>query len=206
MRRDNSGAGNALYAKTTGPSLSTGWQAFSGSVAPTPGTTLPASPSNGQQAVLVDSTSSPTYSWFLQWSSAASKWLFLGGTPALVTVNTQQSPASFGSYVDLATVGPSFTVPRAGSYYVEWAASASAQSNSGLSTASMIVTNASNTQWGSDVADSNNGGGVSAGMWTASVLSGLAASDVIKCRYQCSNATTGYFRNRKLRVIPVALT
>ena len=28
MRRDNTGAGNALYAKTTGVSISTGWEAF----------------------------------------------------------------------------------------------------------------------------------------------------------------------------------
>jgi hypothetical protein len=205
MRRDNSGSSNALYAKATGPSLSTGWQAFAGSSA-APVTTLPANPTNGLQVVLVDSTSSPTYAWLLQYNTAISKWLFIGGSPALVTVNTQQSPSASGSYVDLATSGPSFTAPRAGSYYVEWGASASAQSNAGLSTASMIVTNASNTQWGTDVAVTNNGGGVSAGIWVASDLTGLAASDVIKCRYQCSAATTGYFANRKLRVIPVALT
>jgi hypothetical protein len=102
----------------------------------------------------------------LTYITALAKWLFIGRSPALSTVNTQQSPSASGSYVDLATSGPSFTAPRAGSYYVEWGASASAQSNAGLSTASMIVTNASNTQWGTDVAVTNNGGGVAAGIWS----------------------------------------
>jgi len=205
MRRDNSGSGTSLFAKTTGIEYATGWQPYAGAVSPA--TTLPATtPADGQQAILVDSTSAPTYSWLLQYSATAGKWLYLGGSPALAGVNTQQSQSSSGSYVDLATSGPTFTVPRAGSYYVEWAATASAQSNAGLSTASMIVTNASNSQWGSDVANMDGGSGTAAGIWVASVLTGLAAGDVIKCRYQCSAATTGFFRNRRLKVIPLAIT
>jgi hypothetical protein len=79
MRRDNSGSQNALYAKTTGPSLNTGWQAFASSAAPAPATSLPPSPSNGQQTVLVDSTSAPTFWWFLQYYATAAKWYTMGG-------------------------------------------------------------------------------------------------------------------------------
>lgn len=42
MRRDNSSSSNALYAKTTGPSLSTGWQAFGGTSGEPAVTTCPA--------------------------------------------------------------------------------------------------------------------------------------------------------------------
>lgn len=205
MRRDNSGSGSALYAKSSGIEYATGWQPYAGAVSPA--TTLPATtPADGQTAILVDSTTAPTYAWLLQYSATAGKWIFVGGSPALVSVTAQQSPSSSGSYVDLTTPGPSFTVPRAGSYYVEWTATASAQGNAGLSTASMIVANSTGTQWGTDVANMDGGGGTAVGIFAASELTGLSASDVIKCRYECSASTTGFFRNRRLRVLPVALT
>ena len=130
MRRDNGGAASALYAKTTGPSLSTGWQAFAGSAAPGAGTSLPGSPSNGQQAILVDSTSAPTFSWLFQYSTAATKWLFLGGSPLYASVEGSSSPAGT-TYA--ANSGPSITIPVAGLYEVEfgftWPASAQGAGN-----------------------------------------------------------------------------
>lgn len=117
MRRDNATAANALYAKTTGPSLSTGWQAFAGSAAPGAATSLPNSPSNGQQAILVDSTSAPTFSWLFQYQSSATKWLFLGGSPLYASVEGSSSPAA-QTYA--LNSGPSITIPVAGVYEVEF--------------------------------------------------------------------------------------
>jgi hypothetical protein len=48
MRRDNSSSSNAMYAKTSGPSLATGWQAFGGTSGEPAVSTLPGGPYNGQ--------------------------------------------------------------------------------------------------------------------------------------------------------------
>jgi hypothetical protein len=202
MRRDNSGSGNALYAKSTGVTLSTGWQPFQGSVAPT--TTLPANPADGQQAVLVDSTSSPTYGWLLQYSATAAKWIFLGGSPLYAEVLTSQNTAST-SYTDLTTVGPSVTIPRAGTYEI---------------TSSALLSNsqAGQQSWaspklGSATASDNDAimesGPVGATSYDSRTIvrSGLNASDVIKLQYRSNTGTnTATFQYRNLQVRPVLLT
>src|SRR5262249_12348429 len=80
------------------------------------GTTLPGSPVDGQLAVLVDSTTLPTFSWAFRYhtgSSNTDKWEFIGGSPAQVEVATSEGTAST-TYAALTTAGPSFTVPNAG--------------------------------------------------------------------------------------------
>lgn len=86
-----------------------------------PATTLPSSPYDTQQAILVDSTSAPTYAWLMMWSAAASKWIFLGGSKLFAAVDTSENTTS-SSYTDLATVGPSITVPYAGVYELSYGA------------------------------------------------------------------------------------
>lgn len=66
------------------------------------GTAFPASPVDGQEYTLVDSTSNPSYIWRFRYnngSSSAYKWEFVGG-----------------SYLEGTTT---LTIPRAGDYYVE---------------------------------------------------------------------------------------
>ena len=61
---------------------------------PSYGISLPASPVNGQEAILVDSLSNPTYQWRFRYnavSSSAYKWEFMGGAPAITEVNTEES-------------------------------------------------------------------------------------------------------------------
>lgn len=85
------------------------------------GTSLPSSPTDGMEYVLVDSLSAPTYRWRFRYnaSSASSyKWEFIGGTAAYALVDTQQTTTS-ATFTALATAGPSFTVPRAGDYMIE---------------------------------------------------------------------------------------
>jgi len=48
MRRDNSGIGNAIYAKTTGATLATGWQAVNVGNAELASSSLPVGPVDGQ--------------------------------------------------------------------------------------------------------------------------------------------------------------
>jgi hypothetical protein len=88
------------------------------------GTSLPASPADGQEAILVDSLTAPTYAWRFRYVASivsANKWLFIGGDPVIVTVETAQNVQSL-TYIDLATVGPQFTIPRAGEYLVGFGA------------------------------------------------------------------------------------
>lgn len=85
------------------------------------GTSLPGSPSDGDEYILVDSTSSPTYQWRFRYHSGSSntdKWEFVGGAPAVSAVATSESTSS-ATYAALATAGPSVTLPRAGVYDIE---------------------------------------------------------------------------------------
>lgn len=82
------------------------------------GTTLPSSPSNLQEAILVDSLTAPTYSWRFIYDTSitdANKWIFTGGSPIEVSIEAADTTAS-ATPVDLSAVGPSITIPRSGLY------------------------------------------------------------------------------------------
>lgn len=83
-------------------------------------TSLPSNPNNGDMIVLTDSLTAGTYHWHLRYVSARSsnKWVFVGGAPGFSQVNTSETTAS-GTYAALATAGPSFAIPVAGTYIVE---------------------------------------------------------------------------------------
>ena len=85
------------------------------------GIALPSSPFDGQEFILVDSLTAPTYSWRLRYvaAKATNKWVFIGGPPLLSYVVTGESFGGSGAYVALTTPGPSVTIPVAGTYLVE---------------------------------------------------------------------------------------
>ncbi len=204
MRRDASSANNSLYAKTTGPSLSTGWKPYSGGIAPTPATTLPGSPSDGQQAILTDSTSAPTYNWFFQWSAAASKWIFIGGSPAYSEVQTAEATTST-TYVALTTAGPSFTVPRAGDYYVSIGA---AIDPGGLDNAFMSYDIGGTGAVDADQIIANQGSNTT-WYWSVSrdrLKTGLAASTALVAKYKSGAGANATFKDRWMSVLPRNVT
>ena len=137
IRVDSSGGGDGTAgppgptgpagpAGPAGPTGATGATGAPGTPAPAVayGTSLPASPTDGQEAILVDSTSNPSYQWRFRYnagSSSAYKWEFIGGDPARSYVSYAESTTSTG-YVPLTTTGPSLTLPRAGEYGVRWGA------------------------------------------------------------------------------------
>jgi hypothetical protein len=79
-------------------------------------TTLPVSPFDGQEVVLVDSLTAPTYSWRFRYCASitgAYKWVFIGGPPG----------RGYGGNMTLTAVGYiyitnsfHFVVPRTGVY------------------------------------------------------------------------------------------
>jgi hypothetical protein len=79
------------------------------------GTSLPTSPVDGQEAILVDALTAPSYQWRFRYNGAATgpyKWEFVGGAP--------YAPAQAASVAIAASgwtgVGPTFTIPRSGDY------------------------------------------------------------------------------------------
>jgi hypothetical protein len=79
-------------------------------------TTLPGSPVDGQEVILTDSLTVPTYSWHMRYTAAvvaAQKWLFIGGSPVFGSVIASTSMA--GGW---AGYFPTLTAPFAGVYRV----------------------------------------------------------------------------------------
>jgi Repeat of unknown function (DUF5907)/Collagen triple helix repeat (20 copies) len=85
------------------------------------GTTLPASPIDGQEAILVDSVTNPSWQWRFRYnasSTSAYKWEFIGGAPI---TGIQIAPINVtlpSSALPLNT--PTVIVPRAGEYQIDW--------------------------------------------------------------------------------------
>lgn len=169
------------------------------------GTALPGSPTDGQEFTLVDSTTLPTYQWRFRYNAGSSntdKWEFVGGTPALIVVETAETTAS-ASYAALATAGPSFTVPRAGVYEIA------------IGTKMAHTTNAT----GAHSFDIGGTGAVDADavdhqQTNAAIVFnamrevqkvGLAASTALVSKYKTSVATAT-FSKRWMRVTPVRVS
>ncbi len=84
------------------------------------GLTLPTSPYDGQEAILVDSLTVPTYSWRFRYVASitdAYKWVFIGGSPLRSYAGGGQTPTgTIGSWVPFNDNAPVVTVPRNGLY------------------------------------------------------------------------------------------
>lgn len=167
-----------------------------------PATTLPGSPTNLQRAILVDSTTVPTYAWEVQWSSTASRWIYVGGCPAVVEVLTSETTTLAATYQDLATTGPSFTVPRAGSYVIQFEADATLQAAPG---AIAVKLGAAATSLNDGVLISIAAAG-EGGQPHGIIRRTLAASDVVKIQYQGQVAGANTYARRRLAIHPLHMT
>lgn len=95
---------------------------------PTYGTTLPASPNNGQEAILVDSLTNPSYQWRFRYnanSTSAYKWEFIGGAPKIFNYDQGGALMSNAAFTQSGSsrwwvnaAGTIFLVPRSGDYRV----------------------------------------------------------------------------------------
>ena len=105
----------------TGATGPTGPQGVPGTPAPTVayGTSLPASPSDGLEAILVDSTTAAKYAWRFRYNAGSTstyKWEFVGGPP-LTSTGGSMELVDQTDPIDV-TGGPSVDAPRAGIYSV----------------------------------------------------------------------------------------
>lgn len=113
------GSAGQLLSKVSGTNYDTAW------VSPAVvgiGTSLPGSPANGDEYILVDSLTAPTYAWRFRYVSGISdayKWVFIGGADMLAINDAQQNVSgASGTWLDAPTAGPGMTIPRAGIYRV----------------------------------------------------------------------------------------
>lgn len=83
------------------------------------GTSLPVSPVDGQEAVLVDSVTNPSYQWRFRYNAGSIspyKWECIGGALVEVTVNPGDN-ITWASW-SAAPNSPTYIVPRSGDYIV----------------------------------------------------------------------------------------
>lgn len=73
---------------------------------------------DGQECyLLADATNGVV--WHLKYKTSTTKWHYVGGPPIFQEVATAEGPSVAGGFANLATVGPSITVPAAGDYDLE---------------------------------------------------------------------------------------
>jgi hypothetical protein len=166
-------------------------------------TSLPGSPYDGQVYTLVDSTTTPTYQWTFRYNAGSSstfKWEFIGGAPAYAAVETAQTTAS-ATPADLTTVGPSFTVPRAGDYLIRYNVDAG---NNGAGNTDVITLMKNGVEVDRMVQAISVATGQAAIMREI-LLTGLAASDAFKLQYFVTGGTAT-LQKRRLTVIPARVS
>lgn len=164
------------------------------------GTTLPAAPVDGQEAILTDSLTNPSYQWRFRYNAGSAspyKWEFIGGAPWTVYVGADESVTA-GGFTDLTTDGPGVAIPRAGDYDVEAQCEGYHTTNPGDISLGLFVAGANVLNGNHTMVSSM------ASTWSfAHRATGVAASAVIKLRYNNGTSGTAHFRNRRIRVFPV---
>jgi hypothetical protein len=175
---------------------------------PSYGTSFPASPPDGQEHVLVDSVTNPSYQWRFRYNASSTspyKWEFVGGTHAYRVVETSEAIVSPSGSVpsDTATVGPSFTVPYAGDYWIEYAAQITAPGASptnflvGVAYAAGALQGSVPTSWIPTTGQ--------VGLFPYFVrLAAVPSATELRLRYQSAQAIN--VANRRLAVIPVRVS
>lgn len=170
----------------------------------TRGTQFPTQPADGQNfTYVVDATNGVNWHFRYNATSASSyKWEAVGPTEKAVEVAASESTAST-SYVDLTTVGPSFTVPLAGDYLVRFGMQATAASaDVGVATVKKGAAAASDN----DSCVTPVSAAITSSASRQLLVTGLAASDVLKMQYRTAGAVTISFLRRWMFVSPVRVS
>jgi hypothetical protein len=170
------------------------------------GTTLPGSPVDGQEAILVDSTTNPSYQWRFRYnagSSSAYKWEFVGGAPWSSYVVTSETTTS-AAWVELATT-QRFTVPRAGDW--DFLAHSEGSATTSGDTVGMGISPDAFASWVDyQFATIFNANGATA-IVAMGRAAGLAAATIVRLGFiRPFGASTAAFARRSYRVQPVRVS
>lgn len=170
-------------------------------------TTLPGSPYEGQViSYLAVATGCTSVRWQLQWDSGTNRWYHIGGPPLIHSIDTEQAiAATFTTFQDLATVGPTIAVPRPGQYWAETRCY-------GLDTSAALNLLQAGLKNAAGAADGLGGALSTIAASGYEQLSGgqeitvAAAADVVKMQYRSINNAVGKFGNRRLTLLPLYIT
>ena len=160
-------------------------------------TALPGSPIDGQ-VIYYNADSTNGVVWQLRYRSASAsayKWEFIGGSPLVSTVVTSETTTST-SFTDLATVGPSITVPLAGDYDVEIGgftlSSGASVTVQGFAVGATVATDAESVRGNANQSNPR----------MRYRKTAIAASTIIRMKYRVASLT-GTFETRQILVYPV---
>lgn len=173
-------------------------------------TALPTSPYDGQEVFYQSAamaSDGENIIWHLRYRGTAggNGWEFIGGAPWSALVATDQSTSS-STFGDLATVGPTITVPRAGEYLVTISCRMF-PSTSGHAAMSYAIGGAAALD--ADTVEIGLGAAVAGSYVTlgrTKKKSGIAANTAITAKYRTAAAASTSFVERFLSVLPVRLT
>ncbi len=171
-------------------------------------TNVPSSP-NDQDQFTYPADSTNGVSWEFKYASGSAstyKWQFVGGAPMFAAVATDETRSGSTAYGDLATTGPSITLPRAGDYEVDWGATIYADQNEIPRVAVKRGVTATSDNDAASAGNINGSAVVAPGISVARsiVMTGMSASDVVKLEYRCSAGTVN-FQMRWLKIRPVRI-
>lgn len=167
-------------------------------------TALPTPLFDGQEVILCDSLTAPTYQWRLRYvaAKATNRWVFVGGAEAYARIDTDESFTTVSTWVDLATVGPSFVVPVAG-IYETWGNASYWSTVLSVASVDVVVGAAAGTVGAN--ADVTTGGANHSVNVPHMKRMTVAAGAELRMRYYAYVAGTHHFRGRWLRVRPLAV-
>jgi hypothetical protein len=168
----------------------------------------PGSPTDGMIWRYPGDGSNGVY-WFFQYDSSQStnKWVLMGGPPLYVEVTTSENVAST-SYVDLSTVGPSYTIGRSGDYLLSYGARVNLTGTNSLTVlVAPKIGSAATSDADAALASSPGvaGAHVMHATTTRTRRKALAAGDVVKLQYRGDAATSTAVLDRWLSVLPIAV-
>jgi hypothetical protein len=171
-----------------------------------PATTLPGSPFDGQCAILTDSTTAPTYQWLMVFINSLSKWMCVGGIPA--QVNATGSVANTVDAAFESRSGPTFTAPRAGTYYIRLGLNATAVgTNSAVGGVGINGSTTVNSLFADLVVVQTAVGNPAGGMVAIEgPVSGINASGVLTLILKSANHLNTTFAARYMSIMPVLVT
>lgn len=172
-------------------------------------TTLPTGVDEGFEVNYIASASAGVV-WrfkYLPTTSATYPWLFIGGPPLMAAeVLTDETRANV-AYGDLATVGPSLTLPAlAGDFDVTVACRAIADAAAAFEGWMSYAIN------GGAALDANACSSVSSGQFDGgnitrtSRLTGLTASSAFVCKYRTQVASLYHWSRRQLAITPIRVS
>lgn len=170
------------------------------------GTNLPASPFDGQEySLVVDATNGVVWRFKYNAGSGSSfKWEFVGGSPMVGTVDTPEAANFVGTWGDLATVGATVTLPRAGDYLLQARSLVTCGAGADVLYIGLAV-GATSPPDATYQAGTTLVGGGNGHLLVVKSLTGVAANTTYRMRYFGGNQSNTW-QARKLWAIPIRVS